>query len=109
MSDAENAAPPESRKRKAYTREKKLEIVKYAKDNNAVLAASQYGVDRTIIGRWCKAENSLKEQREGSRRRDRGGRGRKDEEEEEVANESDHNHAENFEVSVHSENWKPPP
>ncbi|KAH7707515.1 hypothetical protein AAVH_25257 [Aphelenchoides avenae] len=109
MSDAENAVLPESRKRRAYSREEKLEIVKYAKDNNAVLAARQYGVDRTIIGRWCKAENSLKEQREGSRRRDRGGRGRKDEEEEEVANESDHNHAEGFEVSVHSENWKPIP
>ncbi|KAH7705280.1 hypothetical protein AAVH_27513, partial [Aphelenchoides avenae] len=95
MSDAESPVLPESRKRKAYTREKKLEIVKYAKDNNAVAAAREYGVDRTIIGRWCKAENTLKGLKEGSKRRAGGGRGKKDEEE--VVNESDHNRAEGFE------------
>ncbi|KAH7700925.1 hypothetical protein AAVH_31951, partial [Aphelenchoides avenae] len=96
MSDAENAVLPESRKRRAYLREEKLEIVKYAKDNNAVLAARQYGVDRTIIGRWRKAENSLKEQR-GLEKVGPWRTRTEDEEEEEVANESDHNHAEGFE------------
>ena len=51
---------PRKRKSKKFTIDKKLEIVKYAKDNNSNRAASKlYGADRTSIRNWRRDEAKL--------------------------------------------------
>ena len=66
MSDIERNVPnadvasSSSKKRKAYTVDKKLEIVGYAKEKKSINAASKhYNVDRASVRDWMK-ESSIR-------------------------------------------------
>lgn len=66
MSDIDSPAaiaPPKSKKiRRSFTVEKKLEIVKYAEDNNSKRgAATKFGVDPASIRDWMKQKKDLQD------------------------------------------------
>ena len=54
-------APPKANKvQRSFTVTKKLEIVKYAEDNNSINeAATKYGVDRKCIRDWKTDKDKL--------------------------------------------------
>ena len=51
------------RKRRNYDSSKKLEAVKYAKENSIHSAAKKFRVDRRCIQVWMKQEDELERQR----------------------------------------------
>lgn len=62
--------PPEKAKRKSYRRETKLAAVKWHQENgrNIAMTSRKFRVDRKMIRNWLKAEESIRESKQYTRK-----------------------------------------
>uniref|UniRef100_A0A915D7F5 Brinker DNA-binding domain-containing protein n=1 Tax=Ditylenchus dipsaci TaxID=166011 RepID=A0A915D7F5_9BILA len=67
-SQEESQESKSSRKRKAYSIEKKLEAVDYANKYSKSSASKKFGVGRTQIINWVNHEEKLRQEQKGSKR-----------------------------------------
>ena len=63
-SQEESQESKSSRKRKAYSIEKKLNAVDYARKYSKHSAAKKFNVGRSLLQAWVKQENDLREQQQ---------------------------------------------
>ena len=57
-----------TKRRKSYTREFKLEVVKFYRENNLYQTAKQFSLNTKTIGRWVADEDQIKKSRKASKR-----------------------------------------
>ena len=58
---------PVKLKRKSYSREYKLEVVKFYRENNLYQTSKKYSLNTKTVLRWVKDEHKLKKARKGSK------------------------------------------
>ena len=63
-----SAAPPERKGRRSYTREEKLQVVAFYKENkNLYRTCQHFDINSKNVLRWVKDEDKLKSAKRGSR------------------------------------------
>uniref|UniRef100_A0A914DJJ0 Brinker DNA-binding domain-containing protein n=1 Tax=Acrobeloides nanus TaxID=290746 RepID=A0A914DJJ0_9BILA len=73
-SNIESQTSTSSLKRKAYSIDKKMEAVAYAKAHSKNAAANKFGVTRKMIREWCEQEHDLQISKKRAKRLAGGGR-----------------------------------